>query len=557
MEMTGAQIIIESLKRENVEIVFGYPGGQIIPTFDALYDYDCFNFILPRHEQGGVHAADGYARVSGKPGVVIVTSGPGATNTITGIANAYMDSIPLICITGQVPTNLIGNDAFQESDITGLTRPITKHNFLVKDISELAYTIKKAFYIATTGRPGPVVIDVPSDIQKASYEFDYSKEVNIRSYKPNYEGNIKQIKKVAELINEAKTPIFYAGGGVIYSEASAILIKIAEKVDIPITTTLMALGAVPTKHPLNLGMLGMHGTYYANLSVQTSDLIIAVGARFDDRVTGKVSEFAPNAKIIHIDIDPTSIAKIVKVDVPIVGDCKIVLDKLLDFIEKKKNPDWLGKIKKWKQECPLTYKKDDSLRPQAVVEKIAEITKGDAIICTDVGQHQMWAAQYSNFTKPRTFVTSGGLGTMGFGLPTAIGAQLADMSKNVFVIAGDGGIQMNIQELATAVLNKIPIKVIILNNGYLGMVRQWQEILYNKRYSHTLLCGNPDFVKLAESYGAVGIRITKKDDIENAIKKAIDIDNVVVLDFMVEKEENVFPFVPGGKAIHEIMRGLA
>lgn len=557
MMITGAQIILESLKKENVEVIFGYPGGQIIPTFDALYDYDCFNFILPRHEQGAVHSADGYARVSGKVGVVLVTSGPGATNTITGLATAYMDSIPMVCITGQVSTALIGNDAFQESDVTGITRPITKHNFLVQDISELAMTIKKAFYIAKSGRPGPVVVDVPINIQKATYKFEYPEEVNIRSYKPNYEGNAKQIKKVAELINESKNPVLYVGGGVILSGANEVLVKIAEKAEIPMTTTLMALGAVPTDHYLNLGMLGMHGTYYANLSVQNSDLLIAVGSRFDDRVTGKVSEFAPNAKIVHIDIDPTSISKIVKVDVPVVGDCKIVLDNLIDLVNSKKRPEWLEKVNAWKEIAPLTYKKDDALRPQFVIEKIAEITKGESIICTDVGQHQMWAAQYSFFNRPRSFVTSGGLGTMGFGLPAAIGAYLGDKKRTVWCIAGDGGIQMNIQELATAVLNKIPIKIVILNNGYLGMVRQWQEILYKKRYSQTLLCGNPDFVQLAESYGAVGMRITKKEDVESVIKKAMEIDNVVVMDFVVEKEENVFPFVPAGNAIHEIMRGLA
>jgi acetolactate synthase-1/2/3 large subunit len=556
-KMTGSKIIIESLKKEGVEVIFGYPGGQVIHVFDALYDYDCFKFILPRHEQGGIHAADGYARVTGKVGVVLVTSGPGATNIVTGLANAYMDSIPLVCFTGQVPTHLIGNDAFQESDITGITRPITKHNFLVKDIADLAETIKQAFHIARTGRPGPVLIDVPSDVQKASFEFNYPEQVNIRSYKPNYDGNIKQIKRAGELINESSSPVLYVGGGVISSGASEILVKLAEKAQIPVTTTLMAMGAIPTKHDLNLGMLGMHGTYYANHSVQGADLLIAVGARFDDRVTGKVSEFAQKAKVIHIDIDPTSIAKVVKVDVPVVGDCKIVLEKLIDYVNEAKHPDWLSKINELKQECPLCYKKDELLRPQFVLEKIAEITKGDAIICTDVGQHQMWSSQYSRFEKPRTFVTSGGLGTMGFGLPASIGAKIGAPEKDVFVIVGDGGIQMNIQELATAVQYKIPVKIIILNNGYLGMVRQWQELFYEKRYSQTLLNANPDFVKIAEAYGAVGVRITKKADVEDALKKAIATDNVVLIDFVVEAEENVYPFVPAGKPIHEILRGLA
>ncbi len=557
MQITGAKIVIESLIKENVEVIFGYPGGQVIPIFDALYDYKNFRFILPRHEQAAVHAADGYARVTGKPGVAIVTSGPGATNTVTGLANAYMDSIPLVCITGQVPTSLIGNDAFQESDITGITRPITKHNFLVKDIKDLAMTIKKAFHIATTGRPGPVLIDIPSDIQKQSFDFDYPSELNMRNYKPNYEGHIKQIKKAAELINSAKKPVLYVGGGVISSEASSELMNTAEKAQIPVTTTLMALGAIPSRHKLNLGMLGMHGTYYANHAMQNSDLVIAVGARFDDRVTGKVSEFAQKAKIIHVDIDPTSIAKTVRVDVPVVGDAKNVLAQLFDLVEKAEHEDWHEQIDEWKKEHPLAYLRDDKLRPQYVIEQIAEITRGEAIICTEVGQHQMWTAQYSKFEKPRTFVTSGGLGTMGYGFPAAIGAKIGAPNKTVFNIAGDGSIQMNIQELATVFENKIPVKIVILNNGYLGMVRQWQELFHQKRYSCTTLSGNPDFVKLADAYGAVGMRITDKKDVKSAIEKAMQIDNTVILDFVVEKEENVFPFVPAGKAIHEILRGLA
>ncbi|MCP4481971.1 MAG: biosynthetic-type acetolactate synthase large subunit [bacterium] len=555
--ITGAEIITESLIKENVDVIFGYPGGQVIPIFDTLYDYDCFNFILPRHEQAVVHAADGYARVTGRAGVGIVTSGPGATNTVTGLATAYMDSIPMVLITGQVPTHLIGNDAFQESDVTGITRPISKHNFLVKDIKDLARTIKEAFHIAESGRPGPVVIDIPSDIQKASFEFNYPEKAEIRSYSPSYEGNIKQIKKAAELINKSKKAVLYVGGGVIISGAYKELIALAEKANIPVTMTLMGLGSMPSDHQLSMGMLGMHGTYYANHAVQKSDLLISVGARFDDRVTGKLSEFASNAKIIHIDIDPTSIAKNVKVDVPVVGDAKNILTKLISEVAETKHEEWVSTIDNWKKTHPLEYKQDDNLRPQYVLEILAEITEGKAIITTDVGQHQMWAAQYSNIKYPRSFLTSGGLGTMGFGFPAGLGAKLAVPEKDVFIIAGDGGVQMNIQELSTAVDKNIPVKIVIINNGFLGMVRQWQELFYKKRYSETILTGNPDFVKLAEAYNAVGIRVTKKSEVRDAFKQAMEIDNTVVMDFVVEPEENVFPFVPAGKALHEIIRGLA
>ncbi len=555
--MTGAQILIESLKREGVEVVFGYPGGQILPTFDVLYDVKDLKFILTRHEQGAAHAADGYARATGKVGVCISTSGPGATNLVTGIANAYMDSIPMVAITGQVRTSLIGNDAFQESDVTGITRPITKHNFLVKDIKDLVRTVREAFYIASTGRPGPVVIDFPSDVQNAKMEFEWPESVFLRSYQPRYEGHPGQIKKAAKMIEKAKRPIFYVGGGVITSAASEELKVLVEKNRIPVTMTFMGLGAFAGNHPLALGMLGMHGTAYSNHAIMESDLIIAVGARFDDRVTGRIDAFAPNAKIIHIDIDPTSISKNIRVDVPIVGDAKEILRELLGCLRKA--PDtkaWLIQIEKWRKEFPLAYKQDDRLRPQFVIEKIQELTGSDAIITTEVGQNQMWACLFYQHIHPRTWISSGGLGTMGFGLPAAIGAQIGRPEKVVFDIAGDGSIQMNIQELATAVCNKLPVKVAILNNGSLGMVRQWQELFYKKRYSYTLM-QNPDFVKLAEAYGAKGIRITKKDGVVSAIKEALATPNVVVMDFVIEPEENVFPMVPAGEALNRMLGGMA
>ncbi len=556
MKKAGADIFVKSLLKEKVKIIFGIPGGVLLPIFDYLYDAP-IRFILTRHEQGAAHMADGYSRATGEVGVCIATSGPGATNLTTGLATANMDSIPMVAFTGQVATNLIGNDAFQEADTTGITRPVTKHNYLVKDVRDLARVIKEAFYIARTGRPGPVLIDLPVDVQKESTEFVYPEEVGIRGYNPNYEGHPGQIKKAAQLIDQANQPVIYAGGGVIIADASKELKYLAETTNIPVTTTLMGVGCFPDNHPLSLGMLGMHGTFYANYSIQEADLIIAIGSRFDDRITGKISAFAPEAKIIHIDIDPTSISKNVKVDVPVVGDAKKILHELNKIIKNKDLKNWNKKISNWKNQYPLTYKKTDELQPQYVVEKIYEVTKGDAIICTEVGQNQMWARQYYSYTKPRSFLSSGGLGTMGYGFPASIGAKLGKPDKIVFDIAGDGSFQMNIQELATAVYNKVPVKVAILNNGCLGMVRQWQELFYKKRYSGTCLCGNPDFVKVAEAYGAVGIRVTEKKDVVSALKKAISIDRPVVIDFQVVKEENVFPMVPAGAALNEVIGGLA
>lgn len=557
MKKTGAQILIESLLKEKVEVVFGIPGGVFLPTFDALYDSP-LRFILTRHEQGAAHMAEGYSRASGGIGVCFATSGPGATNLVTGLANANMDSIPMIAITAQVATNLIGNDAFQEADITGITRPVTKHNYLVKDVRDLARIVKEAFYIAQTGRPGPVLIDLPVDVQKAECDFAYPAHVDIRSYRPNYKGHLGQIRKAAEMINQAQKPVLYIGGGVITSGAHKEIMALAEKAQLPVIWTLMGIGAFPSAHDLSLGMVGMHGTYSANHATQKSDLIIAVGARFDDRVTGRLDKFAPGAKVIHVDIDPTSISKNIKVDVPIVGDARIIIAEMVKSVAKKtKMTDWHKQIEIWKKDFPLTYKKDSKLRAQYVIEQISEITKGNGIITTEVGQNQMWATQFVNCKTPRSFISSGGLGTMGYGFPAAIGAKVACPNKVVFDIAGDGSIQMNIQELATAVQNKIPVKVAILNNGYLGMVRQWQQLFYKRRYSGTVLSGNPDFVKLAEAYGAVGIRVEKKSDVKAAIQKAIKIDKPVFLDFKIEPEENVFPMVPAGAALDEILQGVA
>ncbi|MEK7864847.1 MAG: biosynthetic-type acetolactate synthase large subunit, partial [Nitrospirota bacterium] len=561
MKISGSEILIECLKKEGVKYIFGYPGGVVLNIFDSLYDNKDLRLILTRHEQGAVHAADGYARSSGKVGVALVTSGPGATNTVTGIATASMDSIPLVVFSGQVPTMLIGNDAFQEADIVGITRPCTKYNYLVKDVNDLARIVKEAFYIASSGRPGPVLIDLPKDVTVGKADFVWP-ELDIRSYKPTYEGNKWMITQGAHLIAKSKKPVIIAGGGVILSGASKELREFAEHADIPVTMTLMGLGGFPGSHKLSLGMLGMHGTYYANKAVQDADLIIAVGMRFDDRVTGKVDAFAPNAKIIHIDIDPTSIKKNVRVDVPVVGDVKKVLAVMNKVLKEEVKEQWgevrkawLKQIDAWRAERPQTYThSDEIIKPQFVVEKIYELTKGDAIITTEVGQNQMWTAQFYKFDKPRTLLTSGGLGTMGYGFPAAIGAQFAHPEKLVIDIAGDGSIQMNIQELATAVINKLPVKVAILNNRYLGMVRQWQELFFDERYSHTKLDESvPDFVKIAEAYGAVGLRATKPSEVEPVLKEAFRIKKTVFMDFVVDWKENVYPIVPPGAAIDHML----
>jgi len=561
LKIKGSQIIVESLIKENVEYMFGYPGGVVIPIFHELYNAP-IKFILSRHEQGAIHAADGYARASGRPGVVLATSGPGATNLVTGIATAHLDSIPLVVFTGQVSTSMIGNDAFQEVDVTGITRPICKHNYLVQDISDLARIIKEAFYIATTGRPGPVVIDVPVDISNALHKFEYPDEISIRGYKPTYEGHPGQIQKACKLIEESKKPVIYAGGGVVLSNASDELRQFVAKTGIPITTTLLGMGVYPETDPLSLEMLGMHGTYYANYAVHNSDLLIAIGARFDDRVTGKISEFTPNAKVIHIDIDPASVSKNVMVDVPIVGDCRKILHEMNKIAVAPEISAWIKEVQKIKKDHPLHYddnKDSDEIKPQYVVEQLYHQTDGKAVITTEVGQNQMWAAQFYKYTEPRTFISSGGLGTMGFGLPAAIGAQLARPDRRVIDIAGDGSIQMNIQELIVGAQHRLPIIIAILNNGFLGMVRQWQQLFWDKRYSHTCINFAPDFIKLAEAYGCAGIRVEKKGEVIPAIQKALKItDRPIIIDFSVSREENVYPMVPAGKTIRDtIMRELA
>ncbi|MCD6134588.1 MAG: biosynthetic-type acetolactate synthase large subunit [Candidatus Omnitrophica bacterium] len=555
--MKGSEIIIESLKREKVEVIFGYPGGALLPFFDCLYDAP-IKFYLTRHEQAAAHAADGYARASGKTGVCVATSGPGATNLVTGITNAYMDSIPIVALTGQVRTSLIGNDAFQEADTTGITRSITKHNYLVKNTEDLARVFKEAFYIASSGRPGPVLVDLPVDVQMGEAEFSYPENISIRSYRPTYYGHPGQIKKALRAIEKSKHPVIMAGGGVITSGASGRLFEFAKKIQAPVTTTLMGLGAYPAEDELFLGMPGMHGTVYANRAITNSDLLIAIGCRFDDRVTGKLDAFAPQAKIIHIDIDPTSISKNVKADIPIVGDVGNILGEMLELIKKPaQSKEWLKEIERNKKKYPLSYRKSSlRIKPQAVVEEIFSQTRGEAIISTEVGQNQMWAAQFYKFKFPRTFITSGGLGTMGFGFPAAIGASIACPERLVFDIAGDGSIQMNIQELATVATYKIPVKIIILNNNYLGMVRQWQELFYKKRYAATPL-DNPDFVKVAEGFGVKAMRIEKEKDIKKAIKEIIAYKGPVLADFWIEEEENVFPMVPAGASIDRMIGELA
>ncbi len=562
-KLTGAEIFLECLKEESVDTIFGFPGGAVLPIYDALYD-SSLKHILVRHEQGAVHMADGYARATGRPGVVLVTSGPGATNTVTGIATAYMDSIPMVVFTGQVPTALIGNDAFQEADIVGITRPCTKHNYLVKDIKDLTRVIKEAFYIATTGRPGPVLVDLPKDVLNASIEYSYPESVELNSYHPTYKGNLRQIKKAMDIILKSKRPVVYAGGGVVLSDAAAALKTFCEKLKLPTTNTLMGLGGFPGTNKLFMGMLGMHGTYAANMAVTNTDCLIAIGSRFDDRVTGKTEEFAQYAKIIHIDIDPTSISKNVKVDVPIVGDVNNVLKELIKLIPSAKGlkeykaniADWHTQVDKWSSTHKLSYKDSPKgrLKPQYVIEQLYKATNGDAIITTEVGQNQMWAAQFFLYDKPRTYLTSGGLGTMGFGLPAAIGAQVAYPKRTVVDIAGDGSIQMNIQEVATAVQYKLPVKVVILNNIVLGMVRQWQEFFYDKRYSHTCVSVAPDYVKLAEAYGAVGLATGKRDEVASVLKEAMKVkDRPVIMDFRVDPAENVYPMVPAGQPLNKML----
>jgi acetolactate synthase-1/2/3 large subunit len=561
-EITGAEILLECLKKEKVDTLFCYPGGVVLKIFDVLYEQKDIRMILPRHEQGGVHMADGYARSTGKVGCALVTSGPGATNTVTGLATAYMDSIPIVVITGQVPTALIGNDAFQEADIVGITRPCTKYNFLVKDVKDIAQTIREAFYLAASGRPGPVLVDLPRDVVTNKAEFHWPEKIDIRSYKPSVTGNKWQIKQAAEAIARAKKPVLYIGGGVILSNAAPEILEFAELTKIPVAHTLMGVGGFPGTHPLSLGMLGMHGTYYANMSVHNSDLIIAIGARFDDRVTGKVEGFAPEAKIIHIDVDPTSIRKNVRVDIPVVGDVKHVMTDLNKEVKTIKEPweairkSWLKQIDAWRAERPLSYEYSDELiKPQHVIEKLYELTGGDAIIVTDVGQHQMWSAQFFKVDRPRTFLSSGGLGTMGYGFPAAIGAKVAHPDKMVFSISGDGSIQMNIQELATSVENNIPVKVVILNNRYLGMVRQWQELFYQERYSASDLGSTPDFVKVAEAYGAIGLRAQKPSEVLSVLKEGIKAKKTVFMEFVIDRYEKVFPMVPAGASIHEMIFG--
>ncbi len=559
MKLKGSGMIISSLKEEKTEVIFGYPGGAVLPLYDALYDAD-IRHILSRHEQGAIHAADGYARASGKPGVVFATSGPGATNLVTGIATAYMDSVPLVIITGQVGTSFIGTDGFQEADITGITLPVTKHNYLVKDVREIPTMIKEAFHIAATGRPGPVLIDVPKDIQDQESEFVYPDSVDIPGYRPTIEGHPGQISRALKAIGEAKKPLIIGGGGIIRSGAGPELAELARIAGIPVTLTLMGLGGIPGSDPLFLGMLGMHGTRAANYAVMQCDLLVAIGMRFDDRVTGNLQSFAPNASVIHIDIDPAEIGKNIKVDIPIVGDVKTILSRMLKKIKPapEQREDWLRQVKLWKEEFPSgsigCLNTQVTMKPQDIIREILRLTAPQrTIIATDVGQHQMWTAQHYCFSSPRTFISSGGLGTMGYGFPAALGAQVAVPDSLVFAISGDGSFQMNIQELATAVNYNIPVKIAIINNGYLGMVRQWQELFFNSRYSSTTLTGNPDFVKVAEAYGVKGLRAETPPEVTAVIEEAIDSDGPVLIDFSVEVAENVFPMVAPNRPLNDII----
>ncbi|MCA1809686.1 MAG: biosynthetic-type acetolactate synthase large subunit [Kiritimatiellia bacterium] len=570
---TGVECLMDGLQQAGVETVFGLPGGSVLDIFKDLY-HAPFEFILVRHEQGATHMADGYARATGKVGCCLVTSGPGATNTVTGLATANMDSVPMVCISGQVPSNMIGNDAFQEADITGITRPVTKHNYLVRNVDDLPRIIAEAFYIAATGRPGPVLIDIPKDVQRASTNALTPQEIKIRGYNPNTAGHPRQIAKLAEALNRAEKPLLYVGAGVICSGAAAELTALARKARLPVTTTLLGLGSFPETDPLSLRMLGMHGSVTANYATQECDLLVSVGARFDDRVTGKLSEFAPHATIAHIDIDPSAISKSVAVDIPVVGDVRHVLTALLPLVEERPREAWLSKLGQWQEKYPFTYDQDPGkLMPQYVIDKIYELTRGDAIIATEVGQHQMWAAHFYKYTQPRTFISSGGLGTMGFGLPAAIGAQVGRRDKMVVDIAGDGSAQMNFQELVVAVEHQLPVKVVILNNSYLGMVRQWQEMFYKGEYSATVLGQAdrpqnervpgaaphylPDFVKMAEAHGALGLRAVKREEVVPSLEKAFAWNGPAVLECMVEREVNVYPMVPAGASLLEMIHSMA
>lgn len=555
-ELSGAEILLRCLIQEGVERIFGYPGGAVLPIYDSLYS-SALQHILTRHEQGAIHAADGYARATGKPGVVIATSGPGATNLVTGIATAHMDSVPLVCITGNVATSAIGTDAFQEADITGITMPITKHNYLVRDTKDIPRIVKEAFHIASSGRPGPVLIDIPKDVANRKVRFQSVDRISLPGYNPTLKPHPLQVERLVKAVAEAKRPVILAGGGVVSSGADQELIQFAEQARIPVTTTLMGIGGFPGKHPLFMGMPGMHGTYAANQALLECDLLIGIGARFDDRVTmGRVDKFARKAKIVHIDVDPAEIGKTVETYIPLVGDVKLVLEAANAKVSPSQSEAWLKQIDEWKTAHPLSYKKhSDTLMPQWVIELLYESTGGDAIVTTDVGQHQMWVAQYFHFEQPRSLISSGGLGTMGFGFPAAIGAQVAHPERTVISVNGDGGFQMNAQELAVVAIHDIPVKVAIINNQCLGMVRQWQELFYENRYSHIDLSGSPDFVKLAEAYGVLGLRATNEEEAKEAWQKALDHRGPAVVDFVVREEENVYPMVPAGRGLDEMILG--
>jgi acetolactate synthase I/II/III large subunit len=563
MKKTGAEILLEMLKREGVKVVFGIPGGVVLKIFDVFHQQKDVEMVLTRHEQGAAHMAEGYAKATGKAGVVLVTSGPGMTNIVTGLADAFMDSIPLVAITGQVSTSLIGNDAFQEADNVGISRPCTKHNVLVKNVEELAQTIKEAFYIATTGRPGPVLVDIPKDVSTDKAEFKFPEKVNLRGYNPTYEGNKHQIRQAADEIMKAKKPVIYVGGGALFSDASAEILELAELTQIPVTMTLMGLSSFPGTHALSMGMLGMHGGYWTNMAMHYADLLIAIGARFDDRVTGKLADFCPEARVVHIDIDPTSIKKNVHAHIPIVGDVKTVLRQLNVLLRsedgnqreiKEQRRPWLKQVEEWKKAHPLRYQQDEKIiKPQFVIETVFEMTKHDAIVTTDVGQHQMWAAQYFKGTRPRTFITSGGLGTMGFGFPAALGAQKAFPDRPVLCITSEGSFQMNLQELATASEQKLPVKIVLLNNQFHGMVRQWQDLFYEGRYASSHLGNIPDFVKLADAYGILGLRAVKPNEVEPALREGLKHKGPVLMDFHTDPYENCYPMIPAGGAQHEMI----